>query len=86
MRSVFALAGNNNYVKKNGVLIKSGSVSAGQQIAISGATGQVFNPHLHFSVKRILNYQMNSFVKTKFKTSKGIMLLENRESYERPND
>ncbi len=72
------------HLKKNGVLVKSGRVAAGQQIGISGATGQVLRPHLHFSVKRKLNYQMNSFVKTKFKTSMGIVLLENGESYERP--
>ena len=74
------------HLKKNGVLIKSGHVSVGQQIGLSGATGQVLRPHLHFSVKRILNYQMNSFVKTKFKTSKGAIFLENGETYERPKD
>jgi murein DD-endopeptidase MepM/ murein hydrolase activator NlpD len=74
------------HLKKNGVLIKSGRVAVGQQIGFSGATGQVLQPHLHFSVKRKLNYQMNSFVKTKFKTAIGITLLENGESYERPKD
>jgi murein DD-endopeptidase MepM/ murein hydrolase activator NlpD len=71
------------HLKRNGVLVKSGHVSQGQQIGFSGATGQVFRPHLHFSVKRKLNYQMNSFVKTKFKTSKGVILLEKGETYER---
>jgi murein DD-endopeptidase MepM/ murein hydrolase activator NlpD len=70
------------HLKKNGVLIKMGHVSTGQPIGISGATGQVLRPHLHFSVKRVLNYDMNSFVKTKFKTSKGIILLKNLKSYE----
>jgi murein DD-endopeptidase MepM/ murein hydrolase activator NlpD len=74
------------HLKKNGVLVKSGHVSEGQQIGFSGATGQVIRPHLHFSVKRKLNYQMNSFVKTKFKTSKGVILLENGASYQRPKD
>jgi murein DD-endopeptidase MepM/ murein hydrolase activator NlpD len=74
------------HLKKNGVLVKSGRVARGQQIGFSGATGQVLRPHLHFSVKRKLNYEMNSFVKTKFKTSVGITLLENGESYERPKD
>lgn len=74
------------HLKKSGVLIKNGLVLEGQQIGISGATGQVLTPHLHFSVKRILSYKMNSFVKTKFKTSKGIIFLETGKSYERPKD
>jgi len=74
------------HLKKNGVLIKSGHILEGQKIGLSGATGQVLRPHLHFSVKRILNYQMNSFIKTKFKTSKGAILLEIGEFYERPKD
>lgn len=74
------------HLKQNGVLIKSGHVSAGQQIGLSGATGQALTPHLHFSVKRILNYDMNSFVKTKFKTSRGVIFLVRGENYERPVD
>ena len=74
------------HLKRNGVLIKSGHVSQGQQIGFSGATGQVFRPHLHFSVKLKLNYQMNSFMRTKFKTTKGLILLERGETYERPVD
>jgi murein DD-endopeptidase MepM/ murein hydrolase activator NlpD len=72
------------HLQKNGVLIKSGHVLAGEQIGLSGATGQVLNPHLHFSVKRVLNYDMNSFVKTKFKTSEGIVIPEMAHYYERP--
>jgi len=74
------------HLKRNGVLIKSGHVSQGQQIGFSGATGQVFRPHLHFSVKRKLNYQMDSFVRTKFKTYQGVIFLEKGETYERPKD
>jgi murein DD-endopeptidase MepM/ murein hydrolase activator NlpD len=74
------------HLKKNGVLVKSGRVAVGQQIAFSGATGLVLRAHLHFSVKRKLNYQMNSFIKTKFKTSVGLTLLKNGESYERPKN
>jgi murein DD-endopeptidase MepM/ murein hydrolase activator NlpD len=74
------------HLKKNGVIIKSGNVSAGEQIGLSGATGQVLNPHLHFSVKRILNYDMNSFVQTKFNTPKGDMLLKAGAFYERPKN
>jgi murein DD-endopeptidase MepM/ murein hydrolase activator NlpD len=74
------------HLQKNGVLVKSGTVLKGQQIGLSGATGQVVRPHLHFSVKRVLNYEMNSFVRTKFKTTDGILLLKNRETYKRPAD
>ena len=74
------------HLKKGGVLIKSGHISAGQQIGLSGATGQVFRPHLHFSVKNRLNYQMNSFVRTKFKTTEGNVLLQKGETYERPEN
>ena len=74
------------HLQKNGVLIKSGRVTKGQQIAISGATGQVLRAHLHFSVKLQLNYQINSFIKTKFKTTDGVILLKNGETYERPKD
>jgi murein DD-endopeptidase MepM/ murein hydrolase activator NlpD len=74
------------HLQKNGVLVKHGRVSKGQQIGISGATGLVLRPHLHFSVKLQLNYQMNSFTRTKFNTTKGVMLLKRGETYERPTD
>lgn len=72
------------HLQKNGVLVKSGRVSTGQQIGLSGATGQVLCPHLHFSVKRRLNYDMNSYVRTKFKTTDGVILLATGKTYERP--
>lgn len=72
------------HLKKNGVIVKSGYVYKGQQIGLSGATGFVLRPHLHFSVKRVLDYQINSFIKTKFKTTMGVVFLETGESYERP--
>jgi murein DD-endopeptidase MepM/ murein hydrolase activator NlpD len=72
------------HLKKNGVLIKSGSVKKGQLIALSGATGFVLKPHLHFSVKRILNYDINSFVKTRFRTTAGNLFLKNWTAYESP--
>lgn len=73
------------HLQKNGVLVKSGKVVAGQVIGFSGATGQVIRPHLHFSVKRVLNYEEDSFVRTLFSTTGGIQLLKNRRAYQRPH-
>lgn len=72
------------HLAKNGVLVKKGRVSKGQKIGLSGATGLVIRPHLHFSVKRRLTYDKDSFVQTKFRTSKGIIILKNGRKYERP--
>ena len=44
------------HLQKNGVLIKRGHVTKGEQIGVSGATGQVLIPHLYFSVKKQLNF------------------------------
>ena len=74
------------HLKKNGVVVKNGSVAKGQLIGYSGGTGFVLRPHLHFSVKRKLNYEKDSFVRTKFKTTKGIQFLKNGWLYERPVD
>jgi len=73
------------HLQKKGVVVKSGVVSTGQLIGYSGNTGFVLRPHLHFAVKRKLNYQKDSFVRTKFRTAKGIQLLEKGETYERPS-
>ena len=73
------------HLKKNGVVVKTGSVSKGQLIGYSGNTGFVLRPHLHFAVKRKLNYQKDSFVRTKFRTAAGIQLLKKGEIYERPS-
>lgn len=72
------------HLKQNGVLVKKGRVSNGQVIGLSGATGQVIRPHLHFSVKRKLNYDKDSFIKTRFRTNRGLVFLRAGYSYRKP--
>jgi murein DD-endopeptidase MepM/ murein hydrolase activator NlpD len=74
------------HLKKNGVVVKKGVIAKGQLIGYSGSTGFTLSPHLHFSVKRKLNYDKDSFVRTKFRTTSGVLIPENRELYERPLD
>jgi murein DD-endopeptidase MepM/ murein hydrolase activator NlpD len=72
------------HLQKNGVVVKKGFITRGQLIGYSGSTGFVLWPHLHFAVKRKLNYEKDSFVRTKFRTTKGIQFLKSGRSYERP--
>src|SRR5918993_4239 len=72
------------HLQKNGVAIKKGKVSKGQLIGYSGSTGFVLQPHLHFTVKRKLNYEKDSFVRTKFRTSSGVRLLEKGDICKKP--
>lgn len=72
------------HLKKEGVVIKKGTIEKGQLIGYSGAIGFTLQPHLHFSVKRKLNYSKEAFVQTKFITTNGIELLQNGNSYVRP--
>jgi murein DD-endopeptidase MepM/ murein hydrolase activator NlpD len=72
------------HLRHNGVITKQGTVQKGQLIAYSGSTGFVLAPHLHFSVKKRLNYKRDSFVKTKFNTTEGVLFLKRGQTYERP--
>lgn len=72
------------HLQKNGVVVKKGIVAKGQLIGYSGNTGFALQPHLHFAVKRKLNCEKDSFVRTKIRTTKGIQILENGKTYERP--
>lgn len=74
------------HLQKKGVSLKNGKVAKGQLIGYSGSTGFVLWPHLHFTVKRKLNYEMNSFVRTKFRTTEGIKLLEAGNTYAKPKN
>jgi murein DD-endopeptidase MepM/ murein hydrolase activator NlpD len=72
------------HLQKNGVVVKNGTVTKGQLIGYSGSTGFALVPHLHFAVKKVLGYDEDSYVRTKFRTSKGVVILESGESYMRP--
>jgi murein DD-endopeptidase MepM/ murein hydrolase activator NlpD len=72
------------HLQKNGIAVKKGKVAKGQLIGYSGSTGFVLRPHLHFAVKRKLTYDKDSFVRTKFNTIKGIVILNKGGVYERP--
>jgi murein DD-endopeptidase MepM/ murein hydrolase activator NlpD len=72
------------HLRQQGAVAKKGHVTQGQLIGYSGNTGFVLSPHLHFAVKRKLNYEKDSFIRTKFKTTNGIELLKNGITYERP--
>ncbi len=69
------------HLQQHGVIVRKGRVEQGQLIGYSGSTGFVLRPHLHFAVKRKLNYKKDSFVKTKFRTHDGIRLLKGGDNY-----
>lgn len=72
------------HLQKNGVLVKQGKVAKGQQIGLSGSTGYTLWPHLHFSVKRKLDYDMDSYLQTNFNTTDGTIFLSAGKFYTRP--
>jgi murein DD-endopeptidase MepM/ murein hydrolase activator NlpD len=69
------------HLKQNGVLVTSGHVHRGQLIGYSGNTGFTLQPHLHFSVKRRLSYDVDSYIQTKFQTNKGVVFLRRGKTY-----
>jgi murein DD-endopeptidase MepM/ murein hydrolase activator NlpD len=71
------------HLQQNGVVIKKGTVQKGDLIGYSGNTGFSLRPHLHFAVKKKLNHDKDSYVKTKFNTKSGIVFLKLGTSYEK---
>lgn len=71
-----------SHLKYRGAAVKKGdAVATGQVIGYSGNTGYSSGPHLHFSVFLNRIDGKRDFIKTKFRTSKGIEILEEGKSY-----
>jgi murein DD-endopeptidase MepM/ murein hydrolase activator NlpD len=64
-----------------GVVKKTGKIRTGELLGYSGATGYALQPHLHFSVKSELNYKVNSYRKTYFRTAAGNIFLKTGTAY-----
>lgn len=71
------------HIKHNGVLVNLGDrVQKGQTIAISGKTGYLSSPHLHFSVAKFFEDGRIKSLPVKIKTNKGVLQkLENLVEY-----
>ena len=62
------------HLQKNGALVDVGqSVSAGQQIALSGNTGHTTTPHLHFAVYRAASWGRTESIPVRFQSVDGIV-------------
>lgn len=65
--------GDYEHLKRNGVLVKLGDqVTAGQPIGLSGATGHVGCPHLHFAIVQITDAGAKS-IPFKTRTAFGVV-------------
>jgi len=62
------------HLQKNGSLVDVGqSVSAGQEIALSGNTGHTTMPHLHFAVYRAASWGTTQSIAVRFLSADGVV-------------
>lgn len=70
------------HLQKNTVRVRVGQkIRAGQQLALSGSTGFITGPHLHFHVKIAQEGGKYTTIPVKFSTRDGVIELEEGKSY-----
>ncbi len=71
------------HLQHNGVFVKLGQrVAAGEHIGLSGATGYVSGPHIHFAVFQNIDGKTRVTLPVKFQTSSGVLAaLKEGQSY-----
>ena len=71
-----------SHLQLNSVKVKIGdSVREGQLLGLSGSTGFVTGPHLHFDVKMVQEGGKYVTIPVKFATKEGTIELQEKESY-----